>query len=232
MIDSRASKPGFYSGPRQPGRPMGGMGGHGPHQIPGPVSKPKDTKKTIKQLWIYLRDHRVTLIFIFISVVISSLLNLIGPYLIGKAIDDYIIPGDFIGLMRMVLIMVSIYALVSLFTYIQNRLMIQIAQKTVFNLRENLFSRLQYLPIKFFDNHLHGDLMSRLTNDIDLISNALSSSIVQVFTSIITLAGTAIMMLWLSPTLTMVSLTVVPLMFLFTRVIASRTRESFLQQQS
>ena len=110
--------------------------------------------------------------------------------------------------------------------------MIQIAQKTVFNLRENLFSRLQYLPIKFFDNHLHGDLMSRLTNDIDLISNALSSSIVQVFTSIITLAGTAIMMLWLSPTLTMVSLTVVPLMFLFTRVIASRTRESFLQQQS
>jgi len=128
--------------------------------------------------------------------------------------------------------MVSIYALVSLFTYIQNRLMIQIAQKTVFNLRENLFSRLQYLPIKFFDNHLHGDLMSRLTNDIDLISNALSSSIVQVFTSIITLAGTAIMMLWLSPTLTMVSLTVVPLMFLFTRVIASRTRESFLQQQS
>jgi ATP-binding cassette subfamily B protein len=232
MIDPRASKPGFYSGPRQPGRPMSGMGGHGPHQIPGPVSKPKDTRKTIKQLWIYLKDHRVTLIFIFISVVVSSLLNLIGPYLIGKAIDDFIIPGDFIGLMRMALMMVSIYALVSLFTYIQNRLMIQIAQKTVFNLRKNLFSRLQHLPIKFFDNHLHGDLMSRLTNDIDLISNALSSSIVQVFTSIISLIGTVIMMLWLSPTLTMVSVTVVPLMFLFTRMIASRTRESFLQQQS
>jgi ATP-binding cassette subfamily B multidrug efflux pump len=232
MIDPKTSKSGLYSGPRQPGRSMGGFGGHGPHQIPGPASKPKDTRKTLKQLWVYLKDHRVTLLFIFVSVMLSSLLNLVGPYLIGKAIDDYIIPGDFIGLMRIVLVLVLIYALVSLFTYIQNRFMIQVAQKTVFHLRENLFSRLQFLPIKYFDSHLHGDLMSRLTNDIDLISNALSSSIVQVFTSIISLVGTVIMMLWLSPLLTMVSLTVIPLMFLFTRMIASRTRESFLRQQS
>jgi ATP-binding cassette subfamily B multidrug efflux pump len=232
MIDPRASKSGFYSGSRQPGRPMGGIGGHGPHQMPGPISKPKDARKTVKQLWVYLKDHRGTLLFIFISVLLSSILNLVGPYFIGKAIDDYIIPGDFNGLMRMALMLISIYILVSLFTYIQNRLMIQVAQKTVFHLREDLFSRLQYLPIKYFDQHLHGDLMSRLTNDIDLISNALSSSIVQVFTSIITLIGTVIMMLWLSPLLTAVSLTVIPLVFLFTRMIASRTRESFLRQQS
>ena len=103
MIDPRASKSGFYSGSRQPGRPMGGIGGHGPHQMPGPISKPKDTRKTVKQLWVYLKDHRGTLLFIFISVLLSSILNLVGPYFIGKAIDDYIIPGDFNGLMRMAL---------------------------------------------------------------------------------------------------------------------------------
>ena len=172
------------------------------------------------------------LILVFLLVLVTSLLMLTGPYLIGKAIDDYIIPKDFKGLFFLILVMVGLYALVSLFTWLQNYLMIGVAQKTVLEMRKDLFNKLQTLPIKFFDSRPHGDMMSRLTNDIDLVNNALSTSITQVFSSIITVAGTIVMMLWLSPLLTTASLIIIPLMLLCTKSISKRTRNNFLQQQT
>lgn len=172
------------------------------------------------------------LILVFLLVLVTSLLMLTGPYLIGKAIDDYIIPKDFKGLFFLILVMVGLYALVSLFTWLQNYLIIGVAQKTVLEMRKDLFNKLQTLPIKFFDSIPHGDMMSRLTNDIDLVNNALSTSITQVFSSIITVAGTIVMMLWLSPLLTTASLIIIPLMLLCTKSISKRTRNNFLQQQT
>ena len=213
-------------------RPIGGFG-PGPHMVSaGPVSKPKDTRKTLKRLWGYLQYRKTMLILVFLLVLVTSLLMLTGPYLIGKAIDDYIIPKDFKGLFSLILVMVGLYAMVSLFTWLQNYLMIGVAQKTVLDMRKDLFNKLQTLPIKFFDSRPHGDMMSRLTNDIDLVNNALSSSIIQVFSSVITVAGTIVMMLWLSPLLTAASLIIIPLMLLCTKSIARQTRKNFLEQQT
>ncbi|NLJ38005.1 MAG: ABC transporter ATP-binding protein, partial [Candidatus Atribacteria bacterium] len=198
----------------------------------GPGVKPKDTRKTLKRLWGYLQHRKTILILVFLMVLVTSLLMLTGPYLIGKAIDDYIIPKDFKGLFSLIVVMVGLYALISLFTWLQNYLMIGVAQKTVLEMRKDLFNKLQVLPIKFFDSNPHGDLMSRLTNDIDLVNNALSMSITQIFSSIITIAGTIVMMVWLSPLLTVASLIIIPLMILCTRSIAKRTRKNFLQQQT
>lgn len=213
-------------------RPIGGFG-PGPHMVSaGPVAKPKNTRKTLKHLWGYLQHRKTMLILVFLLVLVTSLLMLTGPYLIGKAIDDYIIPKDFKGLFFLILVMVGLYALVSLFTWLQNYLIIGVAQKTVLEMRKDLFNKLQTLPIKFFDSIPHGDMMSRLTNDIDLVNNALSTSITQVFSSIITVAGTIVMMLWLSPLLTTASLIIIPLMLLCTKSISKRTRNNFLQQQT
>ena len=140
------------------------------------------------------------------------MLTLVGPYLIGKAIDNYIIPRDFNGLFRLLILMAAIYVLMSLFTWLQSRNMINVAQLTIRNMRKDAFDKLQILPVSFFDARPRGDIMSRLTNDIDLINNALSSSLTQIFSSIITLIGTVILMLWLSPLLTGVSMITVPIM--------------------
>lgn len=213
-------------------RPIGGFGPGAHMASAGPGVKPKDTRKTLKRLWGYLQHRKTILILVFLMVLVTSLLMLTGPYLIGKAIDDYIIPKDFKGLFSLIVVMVGLYALISLFTWLQNYLMIGVAQKTVLEMRKDLFNKLQVLPIKFFDSNPHGDLMSRLTNDIDLVNNALSMSITQIFSSIITIAGTIVMMVWLSPLLTVASLIIIPLMILCTRSIAKRTRKNFLQQQT
>jgi ATP-binding cassette subfamily B protein len=208
-------------------------GGFGPgHHYIGTVVKPKDPMGTLKRLWKYLDAHKIKIILVFILVGISSVMMLLGPYLIGKAIDDFIIPKDFKGLFNLILIMIVIYLLGSLFTWLQNYFMINIAQRSVLEMRKDLFDKLQTLPLRFFDTRSHGDLMSRLTNDIDNVSNTLSASITQIFSGIITLVGTVTMMLWLSPRLTLLTMTIVPAMLILTGVISNRTRTYFLNNQT
>jgi len=204
--------------------------GRGPHDTT-PVLKPKNVKNTLKRMWWYLSEHKIRLFFVFLLVVITSVLTLVGPYLIGKAIDNYIIPRDFNGLFRLLLFMAAIYALISLFIWLQNRTMINVAQLTIRNMRKDAFDKLESLPISFFDTRPRGDVMSRLTNDIDLINNALSSSLTQIFSSIITLTGTVILMLWLSPLLTVISMITVPIMLITTNIITKHTRRYFSEQQ-
>ncbi len=127
--------------------------------------------------------------------------------------------------------MAAIYALISLYIWLQNRTMINVAQLTIRNMRKDAFDKLESLPISFFDTRPRGDVMSRLTNDIDLINNALSSSLTQIFSSIITLTGTVILMLWLSPLLTVISMITVPIMLITTNIITKHTRRYFSEQQ-
>ncbi|MEW9121777.1 MAG: ABC transporter ATP-binding protein [Thermotaleaceae bacterium] len=212
------------------GRP-GGMGGGRHGMMMGPVVKAKNVKKSLGKLWNYLAQEKGTLMIVFFFVILGSLLNLAGPYLIGKAIDDYIIPGDFSGLIRIVLVMIGVYGINTISTWMQNYYMIGIAQKTVLQIRKDLFEKLQTLPLRFFDGKPHGELMSRFTNDIENISNTLNTSTTQIFSSILTVIGTFIFMLWLSPILTLLSVMIIPLMALSTKTIAKRTRTFFSKQQ-
>ena len=212
------------------GRPAG-MGNRHHGMMMGPIVKAKDIKGTLGRLWYYLDRQRRTLITVFAFVLMGALLNLAGPYLIGIAIDRYILPGDFEGLRRIALLMMGIYGLNAISTWLQNYWMIGMAQNIVLHMRKDLFGKLQTLPLRFFDSRPHGELMSRLTNDIENISSTLNTSTTQVFSSGITIIGTFLFMLWLSPLLTLLSVIVIPLMTICTKLIAGRTRNYFSEQQ-
>jgi ATP-binding cassette subfamily B multidrug efflux pump len=196
------------------------------------MSKESASKGTVKRLLEYISRKRGKLIIIFVLVVLSAIFNVIGPYLIGKAIDDYIIPKNFKGLAVMLLFMAVVYFLGVITTWLQNYAMIGVAQDTVKNLRKDLFEKLQTLPLSFFDTRSHGDIMSRLTNDVDNVSNTLNSSVTSIFSSIITLVGTFFMMLYLNLALTAITVITVPTMIFVTKKIAKKTRAYFNEQQA
>lgn len=212
-----------------PRRPGGGMGTR--HARFGPVAKPQNARETLGRLWSYLRPRNRYLLLVFMLVCLAGVFNLAGPFLIGKAIDDYIVPGDFPGLFRISLMMAAAYGLGALATWLQNYVMIGLAQDTIRDIRRDLFEKLQTLPVSFFDQRTHGDLMSRLTNDVDNLNHTLSHSIQQLFSSGIMLAGSLVIMIWLSPVLAFLTVLVVPLMMMTTAAIAKRTRVFFSNQQ-
>lgn len=207
----------------------GGLGGR--NRLSMTSANVKDRKGTLKRIWSYLKLQRLQLIGVFILVVLSSVFSLAGPLLIGKAIDDYILPGDFSGLLLIITIMGVLYLLNALSSWLQSYTMIGVAQKTVFKMRKDLFKKIQSLPISFFDRQTHGELMSRLTNDVENVSNTLNTSVVQIFSSLLMVIGTIIMMLWLSPILTLVSVIIIPLILIITKKISKYTRQYFRDQQ-
>ena len=151
--------------------------------------------------------------------------------MIGNIIDKFIIPKKVDGLSMQIGILLLVYAGFSLTTYFQNYWMVGIAQQTVYRMRTQLFGHLQKLPIRFFDKRQHGELMSRVTNDIENVSQTLNSSLIQVFSSVLTLVGTVSIMLYLSPLLTLLTMIIVPLMFYAMRWITRRTGILFKEQQ-
>lgn len=224
-----AKKSSFGTGGGLPPRRPGGMGTR--HARFGPVAKPQNAGKTLGRLWTYLRPGSRYLFLVFMLVCLAGAFSLAGPFLIGKAIDDYIIPGDFPGLLRISMLMTAAYGLGALATWLQNYVMIGLAQDTIRDIRRDLFEKLQTLPVSFFDERTHGDLMSRLTNDVDNLNHTLSHSIQQLFSSGIMLVGSLIIMIWLSPVLAFLTVLVVPLMMMTTAAIAKRTRFFFSNQQ-
>ena len=153
--------------------------------------------------------------------------TLAGSYLLRPIINNYIIPHNIPGLIKMIFLLLGIYIAGSIAAIWQNRLMIVVAQKTISVIRADLFSKLQSLPLKFFDSNSHGDLMSRFSNDIDNISDALNTSVLQLFTSTVTLAGIFILMIYISPLLTLVTLVIVPLMLWVASQIIKKSKNFF-----
>lgn len=190
-----------------------------------------DWKKALLNIWRLVDEQRGLLITVLALVLVSSILTLLGPLLIGKTIDNFIIPMKTEGLAAQIGFLLAIYAGTSLTMYFQNFWMVGIAQNTVFKLRAGLFNHLQKLPVSFFDKRQHGELMSRMTNDIENISQTLNSSFIQVFSSILTLGGTLAVMLYLSPLLTALTMIIVPVMFIAMRWITRRTGILFKEQQ-
>lgn len=188
-------------------------------------------KSTLLKVWKLVDEQRLLLIIVLALVFVSSALALLGPYLIGYIIDEYIVPQSFSGMGIVVLWLIAVYIGHSVSLYLQNFWMVGIAQQVIFRLRTRLFSHLQRLPVSFFDKRQHGELMSRMTNDIENVSATLNTSFIQVFSSILTLTGTAIVMLTLSPLLTLLTLIIIPLMYISIQWITKRTGRLYKEQQ-
>ena len=189
-------------------------------------------KSTLARIWKIVDEQRTLLVLVLFMVVVSSALSLIGPFLIGKMIDDYVVPGYFNEMLPMIMALIVIYIVLSLSLYLQNYWMIGIAQQTIYRMRTGVFHKLLFLPIRFFDKRQHGELMSRATNDIETVSSTLNSAFIQVFSSVLTLTGTFIVMLYLSPLLTLLTMTIIPVMFIAMRWITRRTGKLFKEQQA
>ncbi|HBC95634.1 MAG TPA: multidrug ABC transporter ATP-binding protein [Clostridium sp.] len=215
--------------------PIGGRRGVKGRGSIRPVEKPKNFKKTLFRLWKYFGSERRLLIIIFVFIILDSVVSFLGPYLIGKSIDAISglkVRADFSLLSIMVILLLLTYIVDGILTFFQSWLMAGTAQRIIVRLRENLFNKLQKLPISFFDKNTHGEIMSRLTNDIENVSSTISQSTTHLMSSAVTVLGSFIMMLVLSPLLTLVTLIVVPMVFLLTRSIAGSTNKLFKDQQT
>ena len=191
----------------------------------------QDSRGTIRRILSYLGGKQTALLLVFLCAAVSTLISIIGTRLNGYTVDNYISSGDVRGLGSICLVMLGMYAVNVFSTYGQNVLMIAAAQKTAADIRRDLFANLQKLPLAYYDSHSSGDLMSRLTNDVDNINLALSQGVVQLFSGIVSILGMLIAMLLLSPLLTLIAIATVPFMFIGTRLIARKTQPYFDAQQ-
>ncbi|GAM16370.1 ABC transporter ATP-binding protein [Mesobacillus selenatarsenatis] len=191
----------------------------------------KGIAPTVKRIWSYLAEQRSLLILVLLMVVASSSLGLLGPFLIGWGIDEYFATESTDGFIYLLVGLGVVYGLHSLTLWFQSYWMIGIAQKTVYTMRKQLFTHFHKLSIDFFNKRQHGELMSRVTNDIENVSATLNSSVIQIFSSVLTLVGTLAVMIWLSPLLTLVTMIIVPLMFMGMKWITSRTGRLYKEQQ-
>nr|WP_150112242.1 ABC transporter ATP-binding protein [Clostridium hydrogeniformans] len=206
--------------------------GRGTRGLKGP--KPKNMKGTLKRLWEYFQNERKLLVILFICVIIYSLVTLLVPYIIGKSIDSMSKGKDNVDFSYLKVTIISLiiaYIINGVLTIIQGLIMAKVSQSIVKNLRKTLFEKLQKLPLAFFDSNSHGDIMSRLTNDIDNISSVIAQSTTELMSGTITILGSIIMMIILSIPLTLGTLIIVPLIFLLTKSITRKTRVLFKEQQ-
>lgn len=193
--------------------------------------KAKNMGATLKRIWQYIAIEKGMLTLVILMVLISSIFALLGPFLVGRAIDNFIITQEANGLGYLLLALIAVYIIHSVSLFLQNFWMVGIAQNTVHTLRKNLFEQFHRLPISYFDKRQHGELMSRLTNDIDNINNTLNQSVIQIFSSVLTLIGTLVVMLYLSPILTVVAMSIIPVMYFAMRWITRRTGPLYKLQQ-
>lgn len=202
---------------------------HGDHYKQS--GKPIEAKKTFFRIMTYLAKDKNLLIVIGSLIIISIGCNLVGSYMIRPIINNYIIPGNYEGLLHILIILGVIYLIGVAAVYIQYRLLNRIGQRAVTRMRTDLFKKMEKLPIKYFDTHQHGDIMSRYTNDIDQVSNALTDGLSDMLTSSLMLVGIFTLMIYISPILTLATLITIPLMFLSAKTIVTRSKKYFKAQQ-
>ncbi len=218
--------------------PMGGpMGGA------VALEKAKDFKGTLKRLSLYVKKYKKSIMLVLLASILSTIFSIVSPKILGKAttkifegvmmkskgVPGAIIDFDYIGKILMVLIV--LYVISSVFSYMQQYIMAKVAQKTVYDMRKDVYDKLNKLPLKFFDSHTHGELLSRVSNDIDNISSTLQQSITQLITSVVTIIGVIAMMLTISPLMTIVTMITLPLGILFIKPIIKRSQGEFIKQQ-
>lgn len=232
---------------RQGHRPGGGFGGrhrhHGGHGFGKPAEKAKDFKGTMKRLIGYLKPYRFRLLAVLVTAVLSTVFAIVSPKLLGNA-TTILFEGmmmkmrgvphaavDFDAILQILLALGGLYVMSAAFSYMQQFIMAGVAQKTVYHLRKDLNEKLSRLPLRYYDSHTHGEVLSRVVNDVDNISNTLQQSLTQLITALVTLVGVVVMMLTISPLMTLIVILTLPLSFLVTAMIASRSQRYFMGQQ-
>lgn len=198
---------------------------------PGKIEKAKNPRHALTRLTMYLSPYKITLVFVLIFVLAYILLQLVEPYLIGRAIDKFISTKQISGLSSLAILLLAVYFFDNSFQAVSSWLMARISQDALRRLRRDLFEHIQQLTIAFFDQHTAGELMSRLTNDIDAINQAVSQNVVSLVASVLSLVGIVIAMFVLNVWLALAALLVVPIMFWFTQFIARYTRKGFRDLQ-
>ena len=215
MAEARNTRP-----PHGPG----GRQGHG-------YQRPQDLRGTVGKLLGYVAQYKLLLLGVMACLLISSLGSVAASYLIKPLINDYILPGDFTGLFKMLAVMGGLYAVSAAASFTYARTMVRISQHTVAALRQDLFNKLQTLPISYFDTNQSGDLMSRFTNDIDTVSELINSSLASILSSSLTFVSTFVMMLVLNWQLTLITVFFLLMMGVVVAVIGGRSRTNFQTQQ-
>ena len=193
--------------------------------------RPKNTKKTLLHLLKYLGMHKWSFILVALLVFISARANIMGTYLLKPVINKFILPGDKEGLLLAVGGMAVMYICGALATLGYNQLMIRSAQKVVKEIRRDLFAHVQKLPLKYFDAHTHGELMSRFTNDVDTVQEAMNNSFAMIIQSFMMLFGTVVMMMVLSIRLSLIVVVFLLIMFAFIKFNGKRSKKYFQRQQ-
>ncbi len=193
--------------------------------------KAKNVRGTLLRIWDYLKHQGWALVGTTVLVAVSSLLGLLGPFLMGKAVDDYILKNDTQGLLRTALLMLGVYIVTAFVSWLQIYVMSAASQQAVRDIRNELFAKLQTLSLRYFDQRTHGELMSRLSNDVENISVVITSSVTGLLSSVLSIFGVTVMMFIINPRLAVISLVTLPLMVSLSRAIAKRTRKGFRQQQ-
>lgn len=193
--------------------------------------KSKNVKRTFLKLWSYIGKEKRIMVVVLFSSVFSTLLNLMGPYFISIAVDDYILAGNMKQLWKIVIFLIFIYLSFALFSWLESFFMAVVSQKTVFALRKDFFEKIQNLPISYFDSSKKGDILSRGTNDVDNISSALNQTFVQMIKGALSIAGAIAFMFALNWQLTVVTLFTIPMVLFLVKVISSYTRKFFRNLQ-
>lgn len=209
--------------------------GHGPSgMMPG--EKAKNFKGTMKTLAVYLRPHTVKLIIVLVCAVASTVFSIISPAILGVATDKVVngIMGDGVdyqGLLVILGVLLALYGLSLLFGVLQGWIMAGVSQKVIYRLRDEMSKKLNRLPLSYFDRQTHGEIQSRMVNDIETVNQALSTSLTQMITSFVTLAGILIMMIRISLVMTLAALVVIPASMLVIRLVVSKSQGHFKRQQ-
>lgn len=236
--ENNSQKPGAGPGQGRPGGGFGPMAG-----MVMPVQKAKDFKGTLKRLIGYLKPYKLQLFSVLITAIISTVFAIVSPKIMGKATTKLFeglmkklsgVPGakidfDYIG--QIILLLIGLYLLSAIFSYIQQYIMASVAQKTVYNLRKEVEEKLNRLPLKYFDSRTHGEILSRAVNDVDNISTTLQQSLTQLITSVVTIIGVIVMMLSISPLMTLIVIVTLPLSFISITKIAKKSQIFFKGQQ-
>lgn len=223
--------------PRGGHGPMGGMRG-----MRGGFEKPKDFKGTFSKLLDYLRPYRLKLLIVMLFAVGSTVFTIVGPKILGKATTKIYeglisqITGtgrgiDFQSILNTILLLLGLYIVSAIFSYIQGFIVTGVSQKVSYNLRKEISEKINRLPLKYFDSVSHGDVLSRVTNDVDTVSQTLNQSLSQIITSVTTLVGVLIMMLSISWKMTIAAILILPVSMLLVTNIIKKSQKYFKEQQ-
>lgn len=238
-MDSLKRRYGRHTSQKAAARGAMGGPGHGPgrHMPAAGGGRPKETRETIRRLLAYLNEDKMKMGLAFICVILNTLGTLVGSYMLRPIINTYIVPvdgsrGDPAGLFKALIVMAAVYFVGVGANYAQARIMLTVAQGALRRIRNDLFGKLQSLPVRFYDTNSNGDLMSRFTNDVDTIGQMLSNTLVQLFAGAMSIIGTLALMIYTNIWLTLVTVVMIPLMMKAGGAVARRSQRFFSAQQA